>query len=152
VKLFVIEVGRRFYRTHYGGDAIVLPLWGRVRIEPSRMEILQGSMSSDVLWGACKPLQCNSTCNNNCLCYAAFNKFIIRALKLSRIFILYKFLKLAKKDMKERKISFITYANVDINRYKKRIFRYVIKKLAFPFILKNPWLKYNNVTYKARKR
>jgi hypothetical protein len=22
-------------------------------------------MSSDVLWGACKPLQCNSTCNNN---------------------------------------------------------------------------------------
>jgi hypothetical protein len=63
VKLFVIEVGRRFYRTHYGGDAIVLPLWGRVRIEPSRMEALQGSMSSDVLWGACKPLQCNSTCN-----------------------------------------------------------------------------------------
>jgi hypothetical protein len=65
VKLFVIEVGRRFYMTHYGGDAIVLPLWGRVRIEPSRMETLQGSMSSGVLWGACKPLQCNSTCNNN---------------------------------------------------------------------------------------
>jgi hypothetical protein len=36
----VIEGGRRFYRTHYGGDAIVLPLWGRVRIEPSRMETL----------------------------------------------------------------------------------------------------------------
>jgi hypothetical protein len=27
------------------------------------METLQGSMSGDVLWGACKPLQCNSTCN-----------------------------------------------------------------------------------------
>jgi hypothetical protein len=64
VKLFVIKAGRRFYRTHYGGDAIVLPLWGRVKIEPSRMKTLQGSMNSDVLWGACKPLQCNSTCNN----------------------------------------------------------------------------------------
>jgi hypothetical protein len=65
VKLVVIEVGRRFYRTHLWGNAIVLPLWGRVRIEPSRMETLQGSMSSGVLWGACKPLQCNSTCNIN---------------------------------------------------------------------------------------
>jgi hypothetical protein len=63
VKLFVIEVGRRFYKTHLWGNAIVLPLWGRVRIEPSRMETLQGSMSSGVLWRACKPLQCNSTCN-----------------------------------------------------------------------------------------
>jgi hypothetical protein len=64
VKLFVIEVGRRFYRTHLWGNAIILPLWGRVRIEPSRIETLQVSMSSGVLWGACKPLQCNSTCNN----------------------------------------------------------------------------------------
>jgi hypothetical protein len=89
--------------------------------------------------------------NNDCLCYAVFNEFMVRALKLSRIFILYKFLKLAKEDIK-KKISFITYANVDIDEYKKRIFRYVIKKLAFFFILGNPWLKYNNVIYKARKR
>jgi hypothetical protein len=90
--------------------------------------------------------------NNGCLCYAAFNEFIVRALKLLRIFIFYKSLKLAKEDMKKRKISFITYANVDIDKYKKRIFGYVIKKLAFFFILKNPWLKYNNVIYKARKK
>jgi hypothetical protein len=90
--------------------------------------------------------------NNNCLCYAAFNESIIRALKLSRIFIFYKFLKLAEKDMEERKISFITYANVDIDGYKKRIFGYVIKKLVFPLILGDPWLKHNNVIYKARKR
>jgi hypothetical protein len=56
--------------------------------------------------------------NNGCLCYAAFNESIIRALKLSRIFISYKFLKLAEEDMEERKISFITYANVDIDGYK----------------------------------
>jgi hypothetical protein len=54
--------------------------------------------------------------------------------------------------MKEKKIFVITYANVNIDRYKKRIFGYVIKKLAFPFILGDPWLKHNNVTYKARKR
>jgi CTP:phosphocholine cytidylyltransferase-like protein len=71
---------------------------------------------------------------------------MVRALKLPRISILYKSLKLAEKNMEERKISFITYANVDINGYKKRIFGYVIKKLAFPLILENPWLKHNNVT------
>jgi hypothetical protein len=90
--------------------------------------------------------------NNSCLCYAAFNEFMVRALKLSRIFIFYKFLKLAKENMEKRKISFITYANVDIDKYKERIFGYVIKKLAFPFILGDPWLKYNNVIYKARKK
>jgi hypothetical protein len=90
--------------------------------------------------------------NNGYLCYTAFNKFIIRALKLPRIFILYKFLKLAKEDMKERKISFIIYANVDIDGYKKRIFKYVIKKLTFLLILGNLWLKHNNVIYKAKKR
>jgi hypothetical protein len=67
--------------------------------------------------------------NNDCLCYAAFNEFIVRALKLPRIPISYKFLKLAEEDMEERKISFITYANVDIDEYKERIFGYVIKML-----------------------
>jgi hypothetical protein len=90
--------------------------------------------------------------NNGYLCYAAFNEFMIRAPKLSRIFILYKFLKLAEEDMEEKKISFITYANVDIDEYKKKIFEYIIKKLAFPFILGDPWLRYNNVTYKTRKK
>jgi hypothetical protein len=90
--------------------------------------------------------------DSGCLCYAAFNEFMVRALKLPRIFIFYKFLKFAEKDMEKRKISFITYANVDIDKYKKRIFRYVIKKLAFSLILGNPWLKHNNVTYKARKK
>jgi hypothetical protein len=77
---------------------------------------------------------------------------MVRVLKLSRIPISYKSLKFAEKNMEKRKISFITYADVDIDKYKKRIFGYVIKKLAFSFILGNPWLKYNNVTYKAKKR
>jgi hypothetical protein len=85
--------------------------------------------------------------DNGCLCYAVFNEFMVRVLKLSRIPILYRFLKLAEENMKERKISFITYANVDIDGYKKGIFGYVIKKLAFPIILRDPWLKYNNVIY-----
>jgi hypothetical protein len=89
--------------------------------------------------------------NNDCLYYAVFNESIVRALKLPRIFIPHKSLKLAKKNIK-KKISFITYANVDIDGYKKRIFKYVIKKLTFPFILGDPWLRHNNVTYKARKK
>jgi hypothetical protein len=90
--------------------------------------------------------------NNGCLCYAAFNESIIRALKLLCIFISYRFLKLAEEDMEKRKISFITYANVNIDGYKKRIFGYVIKKLVFSFILRNFWLKHNNLIYKARKK
>jgi hypothetical protein len=90
--------------------------------------------------------------DNGCLCYAAFNEFMVRALKLSRIFIFHRFLKLAEENMEEKKISFITYANVDIDGYKKRIFGYVIKKLAFSLILGDPWLKHNNVIYKARKK
>jgi hypothetical protein len=90
--------------------------------------------------------------NNDCLCYAVFNESIVRALKLSRIFILHKSLKFAEKDMEERRISFITYADVDIDGYKKRIFGYIIKKLAFFFILGDTWLKYNDVIYKAKKR
>jgi hypothetical protein len=77
---------------------------------------------------------------------------MVRALKLPRIPISYRFLKLAEEDMEKRKISFITYANVDIDGYKERIFGYVIKKLAFSLILGDPWLKHNNVTYKARKK
>jgi hypothetical protein len=91
--------------------------------------------------------------NNSYLCYIAFNESIILALKLSRMFIFYRFLKFAKENIKERKIFFITYANVEIDGYKKRILGYVIKKLAFFLILGNPWLKYNNnVTYKIKKR
>jgi hypothetical protein len=76
--------------------------------------------------------------NNGYLCYAAFNEFMVRALKLSRISIFYKFLKLAEENIEERKIFFITYANVDIDGYKERIFGYVIKKLIFYFILGDP--------------
>jgi hypothetical protein len=90
--------------------------------------------------------------NNGCLCYAAFNEFMVRVLKLPRIFIFHKFLKLAEEDIEERKIFFITYANVDINGYKKRIFGYVIKKLVFPLILGDLWLKHTNVIYKAKKK
>jgi hypothetical protein len=90
--------------------------------------------------------------NNNYLYYAAFNEFMVRVLKLSRIFIPYKFLKLAEENMKKRMISYITYANVNIDECKKKVFGYIIKKLAFYFILKDPWLKHNNVTYKIRKK
>jgi hypothetical protein len=41
--------------------------------------------------------------NNDCLYYATFNEFMVRALKLSCIFISYKSLKLAEENMKEKK-------------------------------------------------
>jgi hypothetical protein len=41
--------------------------------------------------------------NNGYLCYAAFNESMVRALKLPRIPIFYKFLKLPEEDMEEKK-------------------------------------------------
>jgi hypothetical protein len=41
--------------------------------------------------------------NNGYLCYAAFNEFMIRALKLPRIFIFYKFLKLAEENIEKKR-------------------------------------------------
>jgi hypothetical protein len=56
--------------------------------------------------------------NNSCLCYAAFNESIIRALKLSRIFILYKSLKLAEKNIKKRYLLLRTRTSISMDTRK----------------------------------
>jgi hypothetical protein len=66
---------------------------------------------------------------------------MVRVLKLSRIFISYKFLKLAKKNMEKRKISFITYANVDIDEYKKKDLQIRYQKASLFFYSKGPLAK-----------
>ncbi|KAI0999830.1 hypothetical protein K3495_g8368 [Podosphaera aphanis] len=91
--------------------------------------------------------------DSGCLCYSAFSAALVRKLNLPRIPILERSLKLAEEGKKINKAtSYITWANVDIVGHKERTFGYVIDKLAFPLILGDPWLQYNNVFYRAGPR
>ena len=87
--------------------------------------------------------------NTGCLCYSAFNGALVCRLKLPRIPIKERALQLAEGDQEEKKIRSITYVDLDVDRYKERIFRYIIEKLAYPMILGDPWLHYNKAVYRA---
>ncbi|KAI0995281.1 hypothetical protein K3495_g12899, partial [Podosphaera aphanis] len=86
------------------------------------------------------------------LCYSAFSAALVRKLNLPRIPIPERSLKLAEEGKINKSISYITWANVDIDGHKERIFGYVIEKLAFLLILGDPWMQYNNVVYRAGPR
>ena len=87
--------------------------------------------------------------DNGCLCFSAFNGALVRQLKLPRIPIKEQALQLAEGDQEEKKIRSITYIDLDIDRHKERVFGYVIEKLAYPMILGDPWLYYNDIVYRA---
>ena len=59
-------------------------------------------------------------------------------MKLPRIPVKERLLELVKKDKSLRAIKYITYANIDIDGYKERIFSYVINYLAYLVILGDP--------------
>lgn len=61
-------------------------------------------------------------------------------------------MKLAEEDPNKKIILHITWAYVDIDGHKEKIFGYVIDKIAFPFILGNLWMQRNDVVYTARAR
>ncbi|KAI0995427.1 hypothetical protein K3495_g12753 [Podosphaera aphanis] len=90
--------------------------------------------------------------DSGCLCYSAFSAALVRKLNLPRIPIPERSLKLAEEGKINKSLSYITWANVDIDGHKERIFGYVIEKLAFPLILGDPWMQYNNVVYRAGPR
>jgi hypothetical protein len=73
-------------------------------------------------------------------------------MKLPRIPIKERSLKLAKKDKTPKTISHITFADVDIDGHKERIFGYVIQDLAYPLILGDPWMQHNDAVYRASRR
>jgi hypothetical protein len=69
--------------------------------------------------------------DSGCLCYAAFNESMVRALKLPRIFIFYKFLKLAKKNMeKKRYLSLRTQTSISMG-IRKGFSDTLLKSLLF---------------------
>jgi hypothetical protein len=90
--------------------------------------------------------------DSGCLCYSAFDAALVRQMKLPRIPIEERSLTLAKKDKNSQTIRHITYADVDIDGHKERIFGYVISHLAYPVILGDPWMRHNDAVYCAGPR
>ncbi|KAI0995203.1 hypothetical protein K3495_g12979, partial [Podosphaera aphanis] len=90
--------------------------------------------------------------DSGCLCYSAFSATLVSELNLPRISIPPRTLKLAENNTSSNSIAYITWAYIDIDGHKEKIFGYVINKLAFPLILGEPWMRHNNVVYMAGAR
>lgn len=87
--------------------------------------------------------------DSGCLCFSAFSAQLVHDRKLPRIPIETRQLKLAENDDQERKISYVTSVDVDIDGRKETIYGYVVKDLAYDFILGKPWFQANRVVYDA---
>lgn len=90
--------------------------------------------------------------DSGCLCLSAFSSQFVHNRKLPRIPIEARPLRLADKDEREKMITHITYADIDINGRCQRIFGYIIKDLSYDLILGKPWMEKNGVVYRSAKR
>ena len=89
-----------------------------------------------------------------CTIYSVYSKNIVDRLNLPRINVSPKELRLAKKSDKSNKIfvNEICWADVDLDGKLERIYGYVIEGLAHDLILGEPWMRLNDVVYRARER
>lgn len=89
-----------------------------------------------------------------CTIYAVFSENIVKRLNLSRIDVPPKQLRLAKDSPDDSKIIVkeICWADIDLDGRKSSICGYVINGLAHDLILGEPWLRLNDVIYRARER
>lgn len=89
--------------------------------------------------------------DSGCLPYAAFNGSIVLHRNLPRIPVKQRLLKLAKDDKNYFMIKFITFATLDINGRKERLWGYVIPSLHYDLMLGKGWAERNKVIYKAEE-
>lgn len=90
--------------------------------------------------------------DTGCLPFSAFGETYAALNHLPRIPIQERQLKLAKGDEHTHRIQYMTYATIDIDGRRERIFGYVIPGLHYDLILGKGWGECNNVIYKAGKR
>ncbi|KAI0992396.1 hypothetical protein K3495_g15789 [Podosphaera aphanis] len=88
--------------------------------------------------------------DSGCLPYAAFSENIVQKHKLPRIPVEHRNLQLAKNDQNPHKISQITYATLDINGRRERLWDYIIEGLHYDLILGKGWAERNHVIYDAK--
>ncbi|POS81957.1 hypothetical protein EPUL_005578, partial [Erysiphe pulchra] len=89
-----------------------------------------------------------------CTIYSVFSDHIAKQLDLPRIKVPPKELKLAKDSDTETKIVVdeICWAYINLDGKKNSICGYIIEGLAHGLILGEPWMRLNDVVYRARDR
>ncbi|KAI0992315.1 hypothetical protein K3495_g15871, partial [Podosphaera aphanis] len=89
-----------------------------------------------------------------CTIYSVFSKHIANRLNLPRMKVPPKELRLAKDSGNESRfvVDEICWTNIDLDGKQGVICGYIIDGLAHDLILGEPWMRYNDVIYKARER
>ena len=110
-----------------------------------------------------KPVLINALINSSfvtvlvdlgCTIYSVFNKSLVERLNLPGIKAPPKILKLAKNsnDQAQIIVDEICWAEIDLDGRKSTICGYVIDALAHDLILGEPWMRLNDIIYRARDR
>lgn len=89
-----------------------------------------------------------------CTIYSVFSKSLAKKLNLPCTRVNPKQLRLAKNsdDMVAITVDEICWAEVDLDGNRDGICGYVIDGLAHDLILGEPWMRFNDVVYRARER
>ncbi|KAI0993167.1 hypothetical protein K3495_g15017, partial [Podosphaera aphanis] len=89
-----------------------------------------------------------------CTIYSVFSNKLVTRLNLPRIKVPPKELRLAKDSDTTSKIMVdeICCAEIDLDGKSGTICGYIVEGLAHDLILGEPWMRYNDVIYKARER
>lgn len=89
-----------------------------------------------------------------CTIYSVFNKDLADRLHLPRTKVSPRELRLATNSSDDLKIIVdeICWAEIDIDGKKSYICGYIIERLAHDLILGEPWMRLNDVLYRARDR
>ncbi|KAI1005387.1 hypothetical protein K3495_g2828 [Podosphaera aphanis] len=89
-----------------------------------------------------------------CTIYSVFSNKLVTRLNLPRIKVPPKELRLAKDSDTTSKIMVdeICCAEIDLDGRSGTICGYIVEGLAHDLILGEPWMRYNDVIYKARER
>ena len=86
--------------------------------------------------------------NTGCECYSIVDKDLIMELRLPRVKIPPKpIISFIKENTKEPwvEITEIVKFSIDIQRYRRNIFAYVVPALSNPIIMRLPWIREDNV-------
>ena len=89
-----------------------------------------------------------------CTIYSVFSKNLVQRLNLPCIKVSAKELRLAKDspDESQTKVDTICWAKIDLDGVESIIHGYVIERLAHDLILGEPWMRLNQVIYRAEDR
>lgn len=89
-----------------------------------------------------------------CTIYSVFSRNIVDRLNLPRTKVPPKELRLAKESDKNNQIVVdeICWTDIDLDGKREQIYGYIIEGLAHNVILGEPWMRCNDVVYRARER